>query len=139
MSQRALRSRTVDTVSEEMDLGSQERSPDLKEIITEGVRLVVNEEDNEAKVSQSVLDAEVPNLQTDSSDKNKDSKGNKTPSSQMTMVMNMMQQLLSKTNQQILQEMKGGQKQTQEKTDQKFEELKEGLKDLAELKKGKGS
>jgi hypothetical protein len=33
-----------------MDLGSRERSPDLEEIITEGVRLVVNEEDSEAKV-----------------------------------------------------------------------------------------
>jgi hypothetical protein len=67
MSQRSLRSRTVDTVSEEMDLGSREKSPDLEETAMEGVRLVVNEEDNEAKVSQSVTDVAVPGMQSGSS------------------------------------------------------------------------
>jgi hypothetical protein len=101
MSQRALRSRTVDTVSEEMDLGSRERSPDLEEIAIERVRPDVNEVNNKAKGSQSVLDAEVPSLQIDSSDKDKNNKSNKTQSLKITIVMNMMQQLLHKSDQQF--------------------------------------
>jgi hypothetical protein len=74
MSQRALSSRTIDTVSEEMDLGSRESSPGLEEIVTEKVRPDVNQVNNEAKGSQSALDAEVPNLQIDSSDKDNNGK-----------------------------------------------------------------
>jgi hypothetical protein len=101
MSQRALRNRTVDTVSEEMNLGSREKSPDLEELAleTEGVRPEVDEFNNEAKASQSILDAETPNPQIDSSDKDKNSKGDETPSSEMTMVINMIQQLLQWTEQ----------------------------------------
>jgi hypothetical protein len=99
----------------------------------------VNEEDNEAKGSQSVTDVEVPGMQSGSSDKDKSSKGNKITSSEMTMIINMMQRLLLETNQQILQEMKEGQKQAQEaqkqaqeKTGQQFEEIKEGQKQAQE-------
>jgi hypothetical protein len=115
MSQRALRNRTVDTVSEEMDLGSREESPDLEELTieTEGVRPEVDEVNNEAKGSQSILDVETPKPQTDSSDKDKNSKGDETPSSEMTMVMNMIQQLLQWTDQQF-QELEERVKQAQE-------------------------
>jgi hypothetical protein len=131
MSQRSLRSRTLDTVSEEMDLGSQERSPDLEEIAIERVRPDMNEVNDKAKVSQSVIDVEVPGLQIDSSDRDSNSKGDEVLSSEIIIVMNMMQQLFQRSDQQF-QEMKGGQKQAQEKTDQKFEDLKEGQRLLKE-------
>jgi hypothetical protein len=129
MSQRALRGRTVDIVSEEMDLGSREKSPDLEELETEGFRPDVNEVNKEAKDSQSVLDVEVPDLQTGSSDKDQNSKGEKTPSSEMTMVMNMIQQQFLELNE--------GVKQAQEKADQQFQELKNGQKQAQEgMKEG---
>jgi hypothetical protein len=53
-------------------------------------------------MSQSVTDVEVPGIQSGSSDKDKSSKGNKITSSEITMLMNMMQQLLLQRNQQIL-------------------------------------
>jgi DNA anti-recombination protein RmuC len=138
MSQRALRGRTVYILSEEMDLGSREKSADLEELNIERVRPEVDEANNET-ASQSVVAAEVPNLQIDSSDKDY-SKGDETQSSEMTMMMNMMQQLLQRLDQQF-RELKEGQKksdqqfegleerikQAQEKTGQKMEELKEGL------------
>jgi hypothetical protein len=81
MSQRALRGRTVDIVSEEMDLGSREKSPDLEELEIERVRPDVSEVNNET-VSQRVLDVEVSSKQIDSPDKDKNSDGNETPRSE---------------------------------------------------------
>jgi hypothetical protein len=131
MSQRALRSRTVDTVSEEIDLGSRERSPDLEEIAIERVRPGTNEENDEAKGGQSVTDVEVSGMQSGSSDKDKSSKGNKVTSSEMTIIINMLQQLSLRLDQQF-QEFKEEQKQAQEKTDQQLQELKEGQKHAQE-------
>jgi hypothetical protein len=102
----------------------------------------VDEVTNET-ASQSVVAVEVPNLQIDSSDKDKSSKGDETPSSEMTMVMNLMQQLLQRTEQQfqgLEKRVKQAQekteesvKQAQEKTGQQFQE---GLKEFQELKNG---
>jgi hypothetical protein len=109
MSQRELRGRTVDIVSEEMDLGSREKSPDLEELETEGVRLDVDEVNKEARDSQSIVAVEVPNLQIDRSDKDKSNKGDETLRSEMTMIINMMQQLLQRSDEQS-RELKEGQK-----------------------------
>jgi hypothetical protein len=146
MSQRALRSRTVDIVSEEMDLGSREKSPDLEELETEGFRPDVNEVNKEAKDSQSVLDVEVPNLQIDSSDKDQNSDGDETLRSEITILMNVIQQQfqeLKEGQKQAREEMKEGQKQAQEemkervkqvqeKTDRQFQELKNRQKQAPE-------
>jgi microcompartment protein CcmL/EutN len=115
MSQRALTSRTVDTVSEERDLGCREKSPDLEELEIGRVRPDVNEVNNET-ASQSVPDVEVPNLQRDSSDKDKNSKGEETPSSETTMMMNMIQQLLQRSDQQF---------QAQEETKERVKQAQE--------------
>jgi hypothetical protein len=129
MSQRALRGRTVDIVSEEMDLGSREKSPDLEELEVEGVRLDVDEVNKEGRDSQNVLDVEIPDLQTGSSGKDQTNKGDETPSSEMTMVMKMIQQKFLELNE--------GVKQAQEKSDQQFQELKNGQKQaLEEMKNG---
>jgi hypothetical protein len=94
MSQRELRGRTVDIVSEEMDLGSREKSPEFEELAIEtaGFRPDVNEANNEAKDSQRILDVEVQDKQVYSSGK-ENSKSNKLSSSEINMIMNMMQQL----------------------------------------------
>jgi hypothetical protein len=131
MSQRALRGRTVDIASEEMGLGSREKSPDLEELEAEGVRLDVDEVNNEAKGSQRVLEAEIPDLQTGRSDEDQNNKGDETHSSEMAMMMNMMQQLLQKTDQQF-QEVKNGQKQAQEKMEERFRQAQEEIKQAQE-------
>jgi uncharacterized phage infection (PIP) family protein YhgE len=82
---------------------------------------------NNETASQSVLGVEVPNLQIDSSDKDKNSTGDETPSSEITIVTNMMQELLQRSDQQS-QELKEGQKQAREE----MTDLREGQKQLKE-------
>jgi hypothetical protein len=151
MSQRELRGRTVEIVSEEMDLGSREKSPDFEElpIEIERVRPEVDEVNNEAEGSQRVVVAEVPDLQTGSLGKDQTDKGDGTPKSEMTILINMMQQQfqelkdgqrksdqrvqgLEEVIKQAQEEIIAGFKQAQEKTDQQFEELKNGQKQAQE-------
>jgi hypothetical protein len=138
-----LRSKTVDSSAEEIDLGSREKSLDVEESAIERVRLEVNEENNEA-VSQSVLEAETPSLRIDTSDRDKNSKGDETQSLEMVMIMNMMQQLLQgqkeakqaqeKTDKQF-QGMREENKQAQEKVDNQLQGLREDVKQTQEVQK----
>jgi hypothetical protein len=128
MSQRELRGRRVDIVSEEMDLGSREISPDLEELPIEIARFRpdINKANNEARDSQSGLNVEVPDKQVDSSGKD-NSKSDKLSSSEINMIMKMLQQLLQRSDEQ-LRELKEGQK----KSDQQFQGLIEVFKQTQE-------
>ncbi|PNF39731.1 hypothetical protein B7P43_G04775 [Cryptotermes secundus] len=104
MSQRALRSRTVDTMSEEMDLGSREKSPEAIELTPaleiEGGRLGDVSEDSDERIgSKEILNSDM--LETErSSPERSNGQGEKVSSSDLQTMMSMMQQLFQQLEQQ---------------------------------------
>ncbi|PNF14181.1 hypothetical protein B7P43_G12974, partial [Cryptotermes secundus] len=135
MSQKRLRSRTVEAMSEEMDLGSREKSPDLEEWEAERGEIELVEEEREIRFSPNVLAMENPDPPANSPEKEGTSDSD-DQNSQMKSMMAMIQQLISKSDQ-AQETQKRAQENTNQLVQRQFAEIKLGQANLAEeLKEG---
>jgi hypothetical protein len=136
MSKRVLRSKTMDKMSEEMDLGSREKSPESIEL-TPAIEIEEGRLSNVSEVNQEIVVSETP---SDIEMVEKDIERSKSPSNfDMQTMISMMQQLSQQFQQskveakqdlgKVIQELKEGQKQDLGKV---VQELTENQKQLEE-------
>ncbi|XP_023709270.1 MAR-binding filament-like protein 1-1 [Cryptotermes secundus] len=122
-------------MSEEMDLGSREKSPDFEEWEAERGEIELVEEEREMQFSPNVLAMENPDPPANSPEKEGTSDSD-DQNSQMKSMMAMIQQLISRSDQ-AQETQKRAQENTNQLVQRQFAEIKLGQANLAEeLKEG---